>query len=174
MSLYSKTKQNSGFTLVELLVVISIIALLSSIVFAGLNVARQKGRDTSRVAGANQLRAAIELYRTTTGTFPDTLPVASSCASGATALSTVLNSLVTGKHIAQIPSDPTNTGTLCYKFYGKQTLTSGGFSCGINGTSEYAVTFTTETMSYNLLKMYSVSGGVYTLLSPTEYCMSNN
>lgn len=51
-----------GFTLIELLVVISIIALLSSIVFSALSTARKKARDAARLANANQIVRALELY----------------------------------------------------------------------------------------------------------------
>ncbi len=54
--------QKSGFTLIELLVVIAIIGMLSSIVFASLNTARQKGRDAKRVSELRQIKTALELY----------------------------------------------------------------------------------------------------------------
>ena len=55
-------KRNKGFTLIELLVVIAIIGILSSVVLASLNSARQKSRDARRVADIGQLRLALELY----------------------------------------------------------------------------------------------------------------
>lgn len=51
-----------GFTLVELLVVISIISLLSSIVFASLNSARVKARNSRRIADIRQIITALEFY----------------------------------------------------------------------------------------------------------------
>jgi type II secretion system protein G len=51
-----------GFTLIELLVVIAIIGLLSSVVLASLNTARQKGRDARRLSDIKQLQTALELY----------------------------------------------------------------------------------------------------------------
>lgn len=66
-----QNKQNQGgFTLVELLIVIAIIGLLSSIVFASLNNARAKARDTRRLSDLKQIRLALELYYDSTGSYP--------------------------------------------------------------------------------------------------------
>lgn len=56
-------KNNSkGFTLIELLVVIAIIGLLSTLAVVALNSARQKSRDSKRVADIKQIQTALELY----------------------------------------------------------------------------------------------------------------
>ncbi len=55
------TKQK-GFTLIELLVVIAIIGILSSIVLASLNSARNKGKDASAKASMSSIRGAAEIY----------------------------------------------------------------------------------------------------------------
>ncbi len=52
-----------GFTLIELMVVISIIGLLSSIVLASLQTARTKARNSRIVQEVQQLRNQIELTR---------------------------------------------------------------------------------------------------------------
>ncbi|MFH2063468.1 MAG: type II secretion system protein [bacterium] len=55
-------KSNKGFTLIELLVVIAIIGLLSTLAVVALNSARQKSRDSKRVADIKQVQTALELY----------------------------------------------------------------------------------------------------------------
>jgi len=50
-----------GFTLVELLVVVSIIALLASIVVVSMGGARRSGRDTRAISDIKQIQTAIEL-----------------------------------------------------------------------------------------------------------------
>lgn len=63
-------KLQKGFTLIELLVVISIIGLLSSVVLASLNTARGKARDAERLSDLRALQTALELYRSTHGSYP--------------------------------------------------------------------------------------------------------
>ncbi len=57
-----KTYLQRGFTLIELLVVIAIIGLLSSVVLASLNVARNKGADGAIKSGLTNARAQSELF----------------------------------------------------------------------------------------------------------------
>lgn len=63
-------KATKGFTLIELLVVIAIIGILASVVLASLQTAREKSRDTKRIADVNQIKLALELYNDTNGAYP--------------------------------------------------------------------------------------------------------
>lgn len=51
-----------GFTVLELLVVLAIIGLLTSIVYAPFNEARKKGRDGKRIAEMKTIQAALLIY----------------------------------------------------------------------------------------------------------------
>ncbi len=55
-------KFTKGFTLIELLVVIAIIGILSSVVLASLNTARDKGANAAAKANLNNARAQAELF----------------------------------------------------------------------------------------------------------------
>jgi len=57
-----KAKKNKGFTLVELLVVISVLAVLSSLLISNLNNARVQARDTQRKSDFSQIKKALQLY----------------------------------------------------------------------------------------------------------------
>lgn len=65
-----------GFTLIELLVVIAIIGILSAVVLASLNTARQRGTDASIRATINNTRAAAELHFDGRGSYVDLCPPA--------------------------------------------------------------------------------------------------
>lgn len=59
-----------GFTIIELLVVISIIGLLSTISVVALNGARKKSRDSKRVGDVKQMQTALELYFNDRSAYP--------------------------------------------------------------------------------------------------------
>lgn len=61
---------NKGFTLIELLVVVAIIGVLSSVVLASLNSARDKGSDAAIIQTVRQLRTALEMYYSDNGFYP--------------------------------------------------------------------------------------------------------
>lgn len=87
-------KGERGFTLVELLVVISIIGVLATLVLLQLGTARSKARDAKRISDINQIRSAVEQYFEDNG---GKYPVAVSLAN-------------LGKYMTQVPVDPL-TGT---------------------------------------------------------------
>jgi len=58
-----------GFTLIEMLVVVFIIALLASIILVSVNRARQDARDGKRRADLAAIKTAVELYYDRNGTY---------------------------------------------------------------------------------------------------------
>ncbi len=64
-----KKNLKKGFTLIELLVVIAIIGILSSVVLASLNTARNKGADAAVKSNLNNVRAQAELFYDTASTY---------------------------------------------------------------------------------------------------------
>ncbi len=68
-----KFRNSEGFTLIELMVVISIVSFLASLLLVTVSSARERARNVKRVTDAKQLATAVELYRSTNGTYPITV-----------------------------------------------------------------------------------------------------
>ena len=66
---YSKTKQ-SGFTIVELLIVIVVIGILAAIVLVAFNGIRTNAENTKTIQAVAQYVKAINIYATTKGQYP--------------------------------------------------------------------------------------------------------
>ncbi len=62
-----------GFTLVEMLVVIAIIAILSSIFLVGLGGFRKQAYDTRRISDVQKIQTFLELYYNQNRFYPDNL-----------------------------------------------------------------------------------------------------
>lgn len=62
---------NKGFTLIEMLVVVAIIGMLSAVVVVGLTGAREKARDSRRVADLREIQNQLELDYMASEGYPD-------------------------------------------------------------------------------------------------------
>jgi len=58
-----------GFTLIELLVVIALIGILSTLVLANLNSARERSRDAQRKSDLRSIQTALRLYYNDKGSY---------------------------------------------------------------------------------------------------------
>jgi len=63
-------KNKKGFTLVEMLVVIAIIAILSSIFLVGLGGFRKQAYDTRRISDVQKIQTFLELYYNQNRAYP--------------------------------------------------------------------------------------------------------
>jgi general secretion pathway protein G len=102
-----RTPARNGFTLVELLVVSTIIVLLASAAFVSYGTINRNSLDAKRRADLEQIRAAIEMYRSNNDTYPTTLSVTCATAGDAFASGGVT-------YLGKLPGDPKCTASTYY------------------------------------------------------------
>lgn len=66
----SLNKNQRGFTIVELLIVIVVIGILAALVITTFNGIQQKGRDTERQTDIKALHGQLEAYYAQNGRYP--------------------------------------------------------------------------------------------------------
>jgi len=118
---------SKGFTIIELIVVIAVVAVLASIVLFNINQYIPKSRDARRIADMDQIYKALLIYQSQYGCIPITS--GSSCGPAAGTYSQVdrytwelssqdngasspsfLGFLDTAEIISSVPVDPVNNG----------------------------------------------------------------
>ncbi len=147
-------KQHRGFTLIEILIVVAIIAILASVVLVGLGPTQQQGRDARRISDLREVQNALELYYNKYGTYP-------SDTSWAT-LVTDLTSSSTAIGVTQVPNDPTPSKTYYFESF--------------TGGSSYVIGAVLESANSSVFTGYSppsigVPNGM-TDCSKPNYCLS--
>lgn len=73
----NKTKNKDGFSLIELLVVISIIAVLTAVLMINFVGARERSRDSQKIQDLNNLKNALRMYYNDNQAYPS--PGATNC-----------------------------------------------------------------------------------------------
>jgi len=117
-----KEKSRFGFTLVELLVVISIIGILSSLSTVSVNIARKKARDAKRQSDISQVQLALYLYFDDNLNFPVVDPVADMLPENAIenwdrVLRPALRGEINGRpYMLLVPDDPLNIEPYVYGY----------------------------------------------------------
>jgi len=96
-------KQN-GFTLIEILISISIIALLSSVIFYSVSEAKLRGEDAKRISQVRESTSAIELYKSNNnGEYPNNNNGAGLYVEGSVGYNASMQKLVDGNTFSEIP-----------------------------------------------------------------------
>ena len=140
MKIKSLPRGRGGFTLIEILVTISIIALLTMIGVTNFRVAHQKARDGRRQGDLEQIKAALELYRTDEAEYPVDINTGDPIQSPTGTI-----------YMNEVPTDPLTTQDYYYSSDGETYAlcaaleldtegSCGGASCGTGVTCNYQIT----------------------------------
>lgn len=158
----NRQDRRSGFTLIEILIVVAIIAILASVVLVGLGPTQQAGRDARRISDLSEAQNGLELYYNKCGFYPGALGNASCAAvtlgsTGATAYTAVGAAIEAANlGVSTWPQDPSNVAPHVYSY-------------GTNGTGSTAAT------SYVLgATLENTNNSVFTTYTPPTNVSAND
>jgi general secretion pathway protein G len=145
-----KKKNSKGFTLIELMMIVAILGMMSSLIVASINDARKKGRDAKRISDMGQIQKALEIYLDKTGDYPGVIPVDDGggwdigCGAGDVFIDELkrVEGTDTGS-FSQVPTDQMScdhSGTGGY-WYGYHRYNAGDNGCPADRGSYYVLGF---------------------------------
>jgi len=130
-----------GFTLVELLIVIIIIAVLAAIAIPKFSNSSQRSKESSLRANLKLVRNAIDLFRADTGAFPANMTgLTTSTTAGLSAAAAACTIAATdwrGPYLQAVPVDPVSGSAMTYGTSAADvgTVKSSATGNGLDGTA---------------------------------------
>ncbi len=162
-----------GFTLVELMVTIGIMALLTGIITANLTSSRKKARDAKRISDIGQIQLALELVFDRCNTYPavtgsgatQTISTANVCttSSGTTDISM-------STFLSPIPTPPTGTTQTVYNYGINAAATDYVLKATLEGYSE-VLKDDYDGVSYSSIGCGTVANGQG--IAELDYCVTS-
>jgi len=145
---FSKPKLTTGFTLIELLVVISIIGIITTVTLVSLNSSKEKAVNIKSITELDQLKKALELYRTDHGKYPaegtDGYYCVTPLIAGQSDIIPFFNiELINKKYISAIPYYVTYNNDFVYAT--NKTFLNNN-RCGENIFSSYIIEFRSDAI----------------------------
>ncbi len=109
--------KRSGFTLIELIVVISILAIIAGAMIPRVASRMAQARDTRRLQDVKNIQTAIERFYIDKGRYP--LPNANATYGGwdVTHDGNFIQELMDTGYLSELASDPVNDETYHYRYY---------------------------------------------------------
>lgn len=144
-------KTTSGFTIVELLIVIVVIAILAAISVIAYTGIQQRGRDSQRESDIATIAKALEMYYIDEGEFPPgsgSTVINSSWSTTADGSWDNLAAYLVPEYITEMPEDPTSTPNANPQSLGNHNYAyfrdNGGTYCGPSRQT-YILTYNYES-----------------------------
>ena len=147
-----KKQNQNGFTLLEILLVVAMIAILAGIVILAINPSKQLAdtRNSQRRMDVNTILNAVYQYSVDKNTLPTTIPTTTAteiCQIGGTCTGLVDLSVLTvsSTYIVSIPSDPSSstvnsTGYKIQKTVDGRITVTAPYAERMTGTSTISIT----------------------------------
>ncbi len=134
-------KNNKAFTLVELIVVITVIGILTGGVALSITGNAERARDTRRKTDLQQIKAALEFYRSNNieGYYPRTATTGGGQRYLTGSNPTYTYPALVPTYMESMPVDPSSTSTNVIN-YVYAPVGPGGAAC--NNTTVYCTTYT--------------------------------
>lgn len=104
-----------GFTIVELLVTISIVAILSTVGMVMYSNVQKSARTAKRIGDLQAVKNALETYKTATGSYPIAGTWTSENGCQGYAQGTIPG--LVPNYMQAIPTDPAKDNSSCYLYY---------------------------------------------------------
>ena len=119
--------RNHGFTLIELMVSITIMGILSTIVLGSLQQAKYKANDSKRIQEIRNIQTALELYYTDNGRYPSSDNANWETSGSGDGI--FLTNLVGGNYMPNIQDPTTNNANGNYKYFRYDAVQAASYGC---------------------------------------------